>query len=128
MEELLLDLERGSYSHKFAGKGSRGYSGHLSVVQNVSAVTAACMMIRKEIYENAGGLDEKSFKVAFNDVDFCLRVEKLGYRNLWTPIAELVHYMNQHLGVMINRLLKNTSPLFERNPKFTKQMEPQIIP
>jgi predicted O-linked N-acetylglucosamine transferase (SPINDLY family)/GT2 family glycosyltransferase/ubiquinone/menaquinone biosynthesis C-methylase UbiE len=86
------------HSHKFAGKGSRGYNGHLSVVRNVSAVTAACMMIRKEIYENAGGLDEKSFKVAFNDVDFCLRVEKLGYRNLWTPFAELVHHESVSRG------------------------------
>ena len=86
------------HSHKFVGKGSRGYSGHLSVVRNVSAVTAACMMIRKEIYENAGGLDEKSFKVAFNDVDFCLRVEKLGYRNLWTPFAELVHHESASRG------------------------------
>ena len=56
------------------------------------------MMIRKEIYENAGGLDEQSFKVAFNDVDFCLRVEKLGYRNLWTPFAELVHHESASRG------------------------------
>ena len=86
------------HSHKFAHKGSRGYSGHLCLVRNVSAVTAACMMIRKEIYENAGGFDEKSFKVAFNDVDFCLRVEKLGCRNLWTPFAELVHYESASRG------------------------------
>ena len=55
-------------------------------------------MIRKEIYENAGGLDEKSFKVSFNDVDFCLRVEKLGYRNLWTPFSELVHHESASRG------------------------------
>lgn len=96
---VIVGLSGGAgHSHKFAGKGSRGYSGHLSVVRNVSAVTAACMMIRKEIYQNAGGLDEKSFKVAFNDVDFCLRVEKLGYRNLWTPFAELVHHESASRG------------------------------
>ena len=113
------------HSHKFAGKGSRGYSGHLSVVRNVSAVTAACMMLRKEIYENAGGLDEKSFKVAFNDVDFCLRVEKLGYRNLWTPFAELVHHESASRGDDQSTIGKES---VLRNPKFTKQMEPQIIP
>ena len=77
----------------------------------VSAVQRSwCMMIRKEIYQNAGGLDEKSFKVAFNDVDFCLRVEKFHYfRNLWTPFAELVHHRNQHLGVMITRLPKKAA-------------------
>jgi predicted O-linked N-acetylglucosamine transferase (SPINDLY family)/GT2 family glycosyltransferase/ubiquinone/menaquinone biosynthesis C-methylase UbiE len=86
------------HSHKFAGRGSRGYSGHLCVARNVSAVTAACMMVRKEIYKKAGGLDELRLKVAFNDVDFSLRVEKLGYRNLWTPFAELVHHESATRG------------------------------
>ena len=86
------------HSHKFAGKGSRGYSGHLCVSRNVSAVTAACMMIRKDIYQAVGGLEESNLKVAFNDVDFCLRVEKLGYLNFWTPFAELVHHESASRG------------------------------
>ena len=84
--------------HKFADRGSRGYFGQLCLVRNVSAVTAACLMIRKEIYKKVGGLDEQRLKVAFNDVDFCLRVEKLGYRNLWTPFAELVHHESASRG------------------------------
>ena len=73
------------HSHKFAGRESSGYCGHLCVVRNTTAVTAACLMIRKELYFQAGGLDESSLKIAFNDVDFCLRVQRLGHQNFWTP-------------------------------------------
>ena len=86
------------HSHKHAGRDSLGYSGHLSVVRNSSAVTAACLMIRKGIYLESGGFDEASLKVAFNDVDFCLRVQKIGYRNLWTPFAELIHHESASRG------------------------------
>ena len=50
------------------------------------------MVIRKEIYEKVGGLDELNLPVALNDVDFCLRVREAGYRNVWTPFAELYHH------------------------------------
>jgi GT2 family glycosyltransferase len=60
------------------------------MVQNVSAVTAACLLVRRDIYDQVGGLDE-SLTVAFNDVDFCLRVAAAGYLNLWTPFAALIH-------------------------------------
>lgn len=53
---------------------------------------AACLLIRKDIYAAVSGLDEDNLKVAFNDVDFCLKVQRLGYRNVWTPYAELYHY------------------------------------
>ncbi|MDD3192691.1 MAG: glycosyltransferase [Oscillospiraceae bacterium] len=68
-----------------------GYMGRLIYASNVSAVTAACMMVRKDVWEQANGLDE-SFEVAFNDVDFCLRLRKLGYLIVFTPFAELYHY------------------------------------
>lgn len=68
------------------------------VVHNVSAVTAACVVLRKAVFEQAGGLDEENLKVAFNDVDFCLRVEALGYRNLFTPFAELIHHESASRG------------------------------
>jgi GT2 family glycosyltransferase len=55
-------------------------------------VTAACLLVRKEVYKEVGGLDETNLTVAFNDVDFCLRVGEAGYRNLWTPYAELYHH------------------------------------
>ena len=70
------------------------YSGQVaraSLCQNFSAVTAACLVVRKQVYEEAGGMDETNLAVSFNDVDFCLRVQERGYRNLWTPYAELYH-------------------------------------
>ncbi|MFT3867597.1 MAG: glycosyltransferase [Nibricoccus sp.] len=68
------------------------------VAQNLSAVTAACMVMRKSVFEQAHGFDEDNLKVAFNDVDFCLRVEALGYRNLFTPFAELIHHESASRG------------------------------
>ena len=68
-----------------------GYMGRLIYTNNVSAVTAACMMVRREVWERVNGLDE-SFAVAFNDVDFCMRIRQLGYLIVFTPFAELYHY------------------------------------
>ncbi len=72
-------------------KGSIGYMGKCCYSQNLSAVTAACMMVKKRVWEEVGGMDE-SFPVAFNDVDFCLRVRKQGYLIAWTPHAEAYHH------------------------------------
>ncbi len=68
-----------------------GYMGRLCYARNTSAVTGACLMIRKALYQEVGGLDT-SFAVAFNDVDFCLRLREKGYLNVFTPMAELYHY------------------------------------
>jgi len=68
------------------------------VTHNVSAVTAACAVLRKSVYLEAGGFDENNLKVAFNDVDFCLRVQDLGYRNLFTPFAEFIHHESASRG------------------------------
>lgn len=80
------------HSHKHFPRNHPGYFHRLSLVQTLSAVTAACLLIRKEIFEHVQGLDEENLHVAFNDVDFCLKVREAGYRNLWTPYAELYHY------------------------------------
>jgi GT2 family glycosyltransferase len=80
------------HSHKHWKRSEGGYYGRLMLVQNLSAVTAACMAVRKSVYLEAGGLDEENLAVAFNDVDFCLRVRELGYLNVWTPFAELYHH------------------------------------
>jgi glycosyltransferase involved in cell wall biosynthesis len=72
-------------------RGQHGYFGRASLIQSFSAVTAACLVIRKSVYEEIGGFDEVNLRVAFNDVDFCLRVQEKGYRNVWTPYAELYH-------------------------------------
>jgi len=70
---------------------SLGYFGSLGIVRNYSAVTAACLMVRRDVYEVVGGMDER-FQVAYNDVDFCLRVREAGYRLVYTPYSELCHY------------------------------------
>ncbi len=78
----------------------RGNSGYLNVVvmpREVSAVTAACMMVKKSLYEKVGGFDER-FIVAFNDVDFCLRLRASGYRNIYIPYAMLYHYESHSRG------------------------------
>jgi GT2 family glycosyltransferase len=80
------------HSHRYYPKDAPGYFQRLQVVQNLSAVTAAAMLVRRSVYEQVGGLNENDLKVAFNDVDFCLNVRQAGYRNLWTPYAELYHH------------------------------------
>jgi len=87
-----------SHAHKgFAGNSS-GYFERLSAVHNVSAVTAACMVMRKDLFVEVGGFDDINLAVAYNDVDLCLKVLELGYRNLWTPFAELTHYESKSRG------------------------------
>ncbi len=78
-------------------KQELGYMGRLCYTQNLSAVTAACMMVRRDVWEKVGGLDE-GFAVAYNDVDFCLRIQKEGYKIVWTPFAELYHYESKSRG------------------------------
>lgn len=79
------------HGHKYITDTDPGYCHRAVLVQNVSAVTGACMCVRREIYEKVGGLDE-NLAVAFNDVDFCLKVRDAGYRNLYTPYAKLIHH------------------------------------
>ena len=77
--------------HCRQGRDSIGYMGKLCYAQNVSAVTAACLLVSKAKYEEVGGLDE-NFRVALNDVDFCLKLREKGYLNIFTPYSELYHY------------------------------------
>lgn len=86
------------HAHLGIHRNDPGYFGRANLVQNCMAVTAACLMIRKEIYEQVGGLNEKDFAVAFNDIDFCIRVHQAGYHNLWTPFAELYHHESATRG------------------------------
>lgn len=86
------------HSHKYFQKNEHGYFSRLKIVQNYSAVTGACLVVRKKLFEEVNGLDEGNLKVAFNDVDFCLKLQKLGYRNLWTPYAELYHHESKSRG------------------------------
>lgn len=83
----------GIAGHVHAGKprGYPGYYGRARAVQRFSAVTGACLVVRRDAYEAVGGLDE-GLPVEFNDVDFCLRLRQRGHHNLWTPHAELYHH------------------------------------
>lgn len=86
------------HSHKHFPRHHPGYFGRLLVAQDLSAVTAACLVVRREVYDLVGGLDANTFAVAFNDVDFCLRVRQAGYRNVFTPWAELFHHESKTRG------------------------------
>lgn len=86
------------HSHKYFKRGEVGYAYRLTIAQNLSCVTAACLLIKKSIYEEVGGLEER-FRVAFNDIDFCMKVRKAGYLNVFTPYAELYHYESKSRGV-----------------------------
>ncbi len=75
-----------------------GYMGRLCYAQNITAVTAACLLVKRSIYDEVGGLDE-TFTISLNDVDFCLKIGRKGYRNIFTPFAELYHYESKTRGM-----------------------------
>ena len=85
------------HSHKYHKRGGSGYMFRLATVQDFSAVTAACLLVRTAVYDSVYGLDEE-FTVAYNDVDFCLRVRDAGWRIVWTPYAELYHHESKSRG------------------------------
>ena len=85
------------HAHLRLPKGSQGYFSRAVLQQELSAVTGACLMVRRTVYQEVGGLDEQ-IAVAFNDVDFCLRLRAAGYRNIWTPFAELIHHESASRG------------------------------
>jgi glycosyltransferase involved in cell wall biosynthesis len=82
--------------HQFPG-GSQGCGGIAVTVRNCSAVTGACMLTRREVYETFGGFDE-ALAIDFNDVDLCLRIRRAGYRIVFTPHARLFHYESGSIG------------------------------
>jgi glycosyltransferase involved in cell wall biosynthesis/2-polyprenyl-3-methyl-5-hydroxy-6-metoxy-1,4-benzoquinol methylase len=86
------------HSHKHFPRNNAGHCGRLLLVQNLTAVTAACLLVRKEVFDSVGGFDEKNLSVAFNDVDLCLRIQEKGFNNVWTPYAELYHYESATRG------------------------------
>jgi len=94
---LGLDVVAG-HSHKHLSKGNPGYSGRAILQQSFSAVTGACFVVRRSTYIEVGGFEEENLKIAFGDVDFCLRVREAGYRNVWTPYAELYHHESATRG------------------------------
>lgn len=87
-----------AHVHRHLPRDSPGHFARAQVVQQMTAVTGACLAVRKSVYEQLGGLDEQNLPVAFNDVDFCLRCIEAGYRNLYTPYARLYHHESYSRG------------------------------
>jgi glycosyltransferase involved in cell wall biosynthesis/SAM-dependent methyltransferase len=87
-----------AHSYNLSGRLSPGYFGRLQLAQHMSAVTAACMVVRREAWDRVGGLDEHNLPIAFNDVDFCLRLRENGWGVVWSPYAELFHHESVSRG------------------------------
>lgn len=102
-----------AHSHRDFPDSSHGYMGRIKIIQNLSAVTAACMMVRREVFEEVGGFDE-SLAHAFNDVDLCLKMREKGYLIVYTPYAELYHHESASRG-------HEDTP--ERKVRFAKEVE-----
>jgi GT2 family glycosyltransferase len=85
------------HSHRYLPEHHLGYFGQHNLVRNYSAVTAACLLTRREVFEAVGGFNEE-LAVAFNDVDFCLKIRQAGYRIVYTPYARLYHYESASRG------------------------------
>ena len=85
------------HSHKGFARDNPGFMARAAIAQNLSACTAACLMIRKDVYNEVGGLDE-GYAVAFNDIDFCMNIRKAGYLIVFTPFAEFYHYESKSRG------------------------------
>jgi GT2 family glycosyltransferase len=85
------------HAHPRLPKGDGGYFSRGVLQQELSAVTGACLVLRRSVFEEVGGLDE-GIAVAFNDVDLCLRIRAAGYRIIWTPFAELIHHESASRG------------------------------
>jgi GT2 family glycosyltransferase len=86
-----------SHSHRGQRRGMPGNYGRTALTQTLSAVTAACMVVQKTVFDSVDGFDE-TLAVAYNDVDLCLRLRARGFRNVWTPFAELYHFESVSRG------------------------------
>ena len=136
---LVLVAGLAAHAHLGKPKGDNGYFSRANLLQSLSGVTAACLAMRREVFEKAGGFDEK-LAVAFNDVDLCLKIDAAGYRNLYTPYAELYHHESATRGYedtpeKLKRFQKEADLLRERwmaklmydpyyNPNLTLSGEP----
>jgi len=87
-----------THSYQYYYSGSPGYAGTLMTTINYSAVTAACILLRKSLFDELGGLDEENLSIQFNDVDLCLRMREQGYYIVYTPYAELYHHESASRG------------------------------
>lgn len=82
-------------------RGHAGYFNRAWLQQNCSAVTGACLLVRRKVFEEAGGFDETNLAISFNDVDFCLRLKAAGLLSVWTPYANLIHHESASRGHLL---------------------------
>lgn len=102
------------HAHRNLPRKAAGYYARAQVIQNYSAVTGACLVLRRSVYDEVGGLNEMDLPIAYNDVDLCLRIQEKGYRILWTPYAELYHLESASRGADTD---------LERLGRFIKEQE-----
>jgi GT2 family glycosyltransferase len=95
---VLAGASVAGHMHHLMHRGAPGYFGRAVLAQQVSAVTAACLLVKKSLYESVGGLDEAGLSVAYNDVDFCMKLGQAGYQNLYIPYAAMYHYESASRG------------------------------
>lgn len=119
--------------------GTDGYMNRARLAQNYSAVTGACLLLRRDVFERAGGFNESDLAVAFNDIDLCLRVQRLGLRNLWTPFAELYHHESASRGSdeapekkarfrrEIEYMQRTWGPVIERDPAYNPNLSVDLL-
>jgi len=125
---IILSLKKITFN-SFNGlhECASGYFNRPHVVQNLSAVTGACLMVKKTLYQQIGGFDEEAFKISYNDVDFCLRLREKGYLNVYTPYAKAISATRwvatsdrRHYQLFFSHFLK---PSQEKEKKVKKQLE-----
>jgi len=131
---ILNSGPHGVVEHMFhnSHKNEDGYMGRLRYAQNVSAVSSICMMLRREVFEETHGLDEK-LELAYSDVDLCLKIRKKGYLNVFTPFAELYHHEtksdeNKYTPEQQTRFLSEVALFKERWKENLKNTDPYYNP
>ncbi|MBM4312505.1 MAG: glycosyltransferase family 2 protein [Deltaproteobacteria bacterium] len=115
--------------YKWHESADIGYMGHFVSIRNYSAVTAACMMVKRKVFDQIDGFDE-SYRVGFGDTDFCLRVQEKGYLNVFTPYAELYHHESASRGQSpeIDPHLEDTRRLMKRWQRIIREGDPFYNP
>jgi glycosyltransferase involved in cell wall biosynthesis len=126
-----------AHVHKGAPRNSPGYFNRLNMTHNLSCVTAACLAVRRKVFDEIGGFNERDLKVAFNDVDFCIRVRQGGYKVIWTPHAELYHFESVSRGsdatpenaarfrAEIDYMRKVWEPILDNDPSYNRNLSLQ---
>jgi O-antigen biosynthesis protein len=122
------------HAFHFSPRTNPGYLGQAMLTRAISAVTGACLVVRKSVYMEVGGLNEEHLAVAFNDVDLCLKIQAKGYRNVWTPFAELIHHESVSRGrentkekkARFNRdteyMFKNWQSIYDNDPYYNSNL------